>query len=473
MKSAANSLGLLLISFQSIGQVIVSGEVVNAPIHAQAEITYYNNTIEWTEISASTVPVDSSGHFKMTFTLKEATSAKLIIAKQYTNIFLVPGDSIHLTVDYNKFDETIYYSGKGAAANNYLAADLLADFKTKANRYSAFNDADKFKRYIDSLESVNIEFLKAYDASGFSEEFRNYITATTRYRFINPRWMYKVGYDNETKKFFDKPVPENYFDFLRSVDLDDEQAYDNSTYNTALMRYLFEFHDSKIEIPDSLSELQKIQMYIRENYNYRKLIFKNNVLEYQLTSFLKQHIGLIARDVQFADELIDDYKSICKNPVYISIVDSIYLQANKLAPGNPAPDFSLTNIDDKSISLSSLKGKVVFIDFWATWCVPCISAMSQTHRLIQYFSENNAVVFLNVNVNDDMRMWKNFVLKEKMPGEHLFATKEQSDNLYKSYNFSGIPHYVLIDKHGKIIDANANNSEKTKLKIQSAVSDMH
>jgi hypothetical protein len=76
-----------------------------------------------------------------------------------------------------------------------------------------------------------------------------------------------------------------------------------------------------------------------------------------------------------------------------------------------------------------------------------------------------------VNVNDDMDKRKNFVTKQKMPGAHVFATQEQSDSLYTAFNFNGIPHYVLIDKQGNIIDANADNSEKTQLKIEAASSD--
>jgi hypothetical protein len=94
--------------------------------------------------------------------------------------------------------------------------------------------------------------------------------------------------------------------------------------------------------------------------------------------------------------------------------------------------------------------------------------MPQTHQLIEHFTGNNDVVLLNVNVNDDMDKWKNFVTKQKMPGANVFANKEQSDHLYTSFNFSGIPHYVLIDKEGNIIDANADNSEKTQLKIEAA-----
>lgn len=458
----------LLFSCCSFSQVTISGKVKNAPEDAEASIAFYQNTIEWDEITTAKVSLDKSGNFKLSFPWNKAKPAKLTISEQYTNLFLVPKDSLLVTVDYSHFAETIHYTGRGSADNNYLAADLLADFEKKANRYTAFNDANKYKLYVDSIENLNKEFIKANYSPDFTQEFRSYITATTKYRFINPRWMYQVGYDPKAKQFFYKQVPENYFDFLKNINLNDEEAFDNPSYTSALRRYLSQMHDSKIEIPDSLPEFERIKMRVKQNYDNRKSIFKNKVLDYQLTTYLNDQLGLIVADSKFADELIRDYRATCQTPEYISMIDSLYVKVNKLTAGKQAPDFTLTDMNGKSVSLSSFKGKVVFIDFWATWCVPCIAAMPQTQRMEEKFKSNNDVVFLNVNVSDDIARWKKFVTKENMQGENLFATKEQSDNLFKSYNFTGIPHYVLIDKQGKIIDINADNSEKTEIKIENA-----
>ncbi len=458
----------LLTSFPSIGQVIISGEVKNAPKDAQVEVTYFNNTIEWEEVSAVKASLDDHGDFLVTFPLDKAMSGQIVIAEQYSEMFLVPGDSIHLTVDYDTFDESIHYTGRGAADNNYLALDALAGFEGQANRYSAFHDANKFKLYVDSLERLNDEFFKAHYSAAFSSDFQRYIRPTVKYRYINPRWMYKIGYDADTKKFFTKEIPADYFDFLKAIDLDDQQAYDNGTYSVALMRYLNVFNDSKVIPPDSLTDLQKSEFRIRKNYEYRKSIFNGNVLDYQLTAYLKNQIGKLTSDPEFTNELIEDYNATCKTPEYLAIIDKIHSQAKALAVGNAAPDLTLVDMDGRSVSLSSLKGKVVFIDFWATWCVPCIASMPKSHELIEHFKKRDDVVFLNVNVHDDKTRWGKFVTKEKMLGVNLFADNDQSDMLFKNFNFDGIPHFVLIDKGGNILDANADNSGDIEAKIQAA-----
>ena len=114
----------------------------------------------------------------------------------------------------------------------------------------------------------------------------------------------------------------------------------------------------------------------------------------------------------------------------------------------------MINAEGKKISLSSYKGKIVFVDFWATWCKGCIVAMPQSYELMEKFKNRNDMVFLYINISDDIERWKKFLAKENMEGVSLYANKEQTENLYKTYSFNGIPHYVLIDKQGKLINAN-------------------
>ncbi len=69
--------------------------------------------------------------------------------------------------------------------------------------------------------------------------------------------------------------------------------------------------------------------------------------------------------------------------------------------------------------------------------------------------KNENVVFVYINVNDDKQKWNDYFSKEKREGLYLFADEQQSAKLRSDYNFNGIPHYALIDKNGRIIDADA------------------
>nr|WP_262903835.1 TlpA disulfide reductase family protein [Sphingobacterium bovistauri] len=177
----------------------------------------------------------------------------------------------------------------------------------------------------------------------------------------------------------------------------------------------------------------------------------------------------MAKDSNFADSLLSDYRNSCKNLDYVSIIEKIYNQNLNFSPGKQAPDFELQDVNGKLVSLSSLKGKVVFMDFWATWCVPCLASMPKTLKLIDKFKDNAEVVFLLINVSDNMENWKNYLKENSLPGINLYANKEQSKIIRDSFNIPGIPRYILIDKDGKFIDAKAGNGDNTVRQIANAL----
>ena len=82
--------------------------------------------------------------------------------------------------------------------------------------------------------------------------------------------------------------------------------------------------------------------------------------------------------------------------------------------------------------------------------------MPHVRDLARKFKDRNDFVVLFVNVNDVKTLWEKFKEGQTQIGIEVFADKKQSEDLYKMYNFNGIPHYVLIDKEGKIVNSNMN-----------------
>ena len=467
-------LALLITSHQSICQVNIFGSVVNAPKDAEIAIVYEDNPIEGNMVTSPKTRLSKNGTFKIAIDINNAKMAWLSIADKETSLFLVPKSTIYLSTDYTNFPENVHFSGKNAQDNAYLAAEQTAAFYQKSNASSMFDDANAFKLFVDSLEQLNIDFLKSYNSQKFSKEFKKHISNSIKYQFINTRWYFRLSYNEKTGLQAKSSVPDEYFHFLKSMNLNDNDAYDNDKYAVALMRYIYEYQSPKYQKDHSLSDSENSLLRIKNDYNYRKSIFRENVLDHQLTLFIKdclqENTNLIMENPAFMDELLVDYKKTCKNKDYQAIIDKVYAGIKKLSTGNKAPDFVLEDIAGHAVSLSSLKGKIVFIDFWATWCVPCLAAMPVTHKLIAKFKDNKDVIFLNINVKDDKERWRKFVLEKELPGENLFATKELSDKLYNNFNIQGIPRYILIDKEGNIMDINADNSQKTSSYIQKAIS---
>jgi len=113
--------------------------------------------------------------------------------------------------------------------------------------------------------------------------------------------------------------------------------------------------------------------------------------------------------------------------------------------GKQAPDFSLKALDGKTYKLSDLKGKVVLLDFWATWCPPCREELPIIEKLHQEFKDKNLVV-LGIS-NEDRQTIENFLKNNRLTFPILIDEREK---VGKSYKVVAIPRVLLIDKTGKI-----------------------
>jgi len=122
----------------------------------------------------------------------------------------------------------------------------------------------------------------------------------------------------------------------------------------------------------------------------------------------------------------------------------------KLQPGNQAPEISLPDKDGKIVLLSSLRGKVVMIDFWASWCGPCRRDNPEVVRMYNRFKDKGFDIF-GVSLDRDAAAWFGAIEKDGLVWTQVSDLKYWQSEGAKAYGVSSIPHTVLIDRDGKII----------------------
>lgn len=128
-------------------------------------------------------------------------------------------------------------------------------------------------------------------------------------------------------------------------------------------------------------------------------------------------------------------------------VDSSSATDSKIEEGtSSAYDISFLGVNDEKVNTNELLGKVVFINFWATWCPPCIEEMPSIQYLYNKFRDNSDIVFLLVDVDGDIKGAQKFMKKRDLDMP-LFIP---NSNIPKSFLQGAIPTTVILDKRGAI-----------------------
>lgn len=127
--------------------------------------------------------------------------------------------------------------------------------------------------------------------------------------------------------------------------------------------------------------------------------------------------------------------------------------SNLIPVGSEAPDFSQQSPDGRTIALSSLRGKVVLIDFWASWCKPCRMENPNVKKVYEKYHRKGFEI-LGVSLDRDMDAWKNAIQQDGLPWLHVSDLGFWNNAAAQQYGISSIPFTVLVDKDGKVIDKN-------------------
>ena len=127
-----------------------------------------------------------------------------------------------------------------------------------------------------------------------------------------------------------------------------------------------------------------------------------------------------------------------------------YAERPELVRARMAPAFAVTTMDGKLLSLDDLQGKVVLIDFWATWCGPCRQALPHIQQIAQKF-EGQPLVVLSVSLDNDEAKWKDFVAKNNMTWLQ-YRDGGFEGALSRLFNVNAIPHTFTIDADGVLQD---------------------
>jgi peroxiredoxin len=213
-------------------------------------------------------------------------------------------------------------------------------------------------------------------------------------------------------------------------------------------------------------ELNAVRFEYETMVENTKLYAKNFIAEYSespvaayvyLMNFFQQ------APVEELDSILNVFQSI-KGSEFVSVIQERADVLRTSEKGSLAPDFTLNDPDGNEVTLSSLRGKYVLIDFWASWCQPCMQEMPNVIEQYKNYKDKGFEI-IGVSLDRDRNAWVNTIKAKEMNWIHGWDMDGKvPGTVANKYGVTGIPHTVLLDKEGKIIVKNLRGSAlKAKL----------
>ncbi|MEQ7798954.1 TlpA disulfide reductase family protein [Pedobacter sp. ASV1-7] len=151
--------------------------------------------------------------------------------------------------------------------------------------------------------------------------------------------------------------------------------------------------------------------------------------------------------------------SLAYSDVYTKLTDQYNKKNAASLVGKTAPDFSIKDLSGKSVKLSSLQGKYVVVDFWASWCTPCRAANQKIKPVYNKYKSKGFEI-ISVSMDDKKALWQAAVKKDDLPWLQVSELTGIKDSPVASqYSVSSLPTVFLLDKSGKVIAQNISEKE--------------
>ncbi len=199
---------------------------------------------------------------------------------------------------------------------------------------------------------------------------------------------------------------------------------------------------------DKKVEDYKLQVQKEKKEQLRKMI-NDNSTSLACLFFIDQLD--INEDFELFQKLSDGLSKDHSDNTLVADLNKKVKSRSKLSVGSVAPEIDLPNVEGKNIKLSSLKGKIVLIDFWASWCRPCRNESPNMVKLYEKYHAKGLEIY-SVSLDESKEAWTGAIEKDGL-GKwiHVSDLKYWDSQAGQDYGVEGIPFTVLIDKNGKII----------------------
>lgn len=380
------------------------------------------------DINAIRIPVNDDGTFDLVVPLEKPTYFQV----GRNTLYLTPGDDMEVNLGTSQPQS--WFKGQGADVNTYLKGRLFPKagsfLEVGRNVKGSFEET---KKYIDDRAAQREKELKALPNA--SKEFVELEMMRIKADVANSYMAYLW-----------------YSDLLEDCKTREEGEKIANEFNKSIREYINPLL-KEISAKDKYLDVAVVRDVLLSCYEMDASIFDFSKSQ-RLKELNDAYVTGERMDEEMTKALYDElyaFGSKLKNADFKQAFLGRLEKRAKLMEGRPAIDFVVVNMDGKKGKLSDYKGKVLFVDFWATWCMPCLGEMPYFNELSKQFPN---IQFVGISLDDNTEVWLNKLKGDADHGKvlELFST----DPLVRTgWDITGIPRFLLIDKDFNIISASA------------------
>jgi len=405
--------------------------------------------------------LDAELRFSIEANMPEPQLAFLLFNDERLAVFLSNTDTLSIKSDAFQFPLSVGFGG-GAAPNNRLLQEYLRlnplDFnefnniRFKIGQYwtSVENVVNRrmetlyplsFRAYVDSLRTGSIALFEQAEQQTqglISDDFARWLNAEITYTWAYHLLVYGHVYGGRYG------IQPDFFDFLYEAPIIGE-SIGSERYRQFLLAIVARQQAKSNDEP----ELFWAGQYQRAG----------KMLSGKSLAFFRSEIISIAFSGEKYRDLLPIYTDFLQHneyPEYDAKVEGLYQKHARVLPGSYAPGFEASDANGKPISLSQLRGKVVYLNFWASWCGACLRKMEYMDDFAGEL-ESKGVEILNVSIDEQAANWRNALAQRQYKGRHVLASASHDRNLAVLFGVEAIPQYFIIARNGSFADKPATN----------------
>ena len=413
--------------------------------------------------------LDGQSRFSIEAVVPEPQLTFLILNDDRLPVFLSSEDSLSLKADAFQFPLAVIFSGK-SGDNNRLLQGFLHENPLDFNEFNnirfkigqfwtsveiSVNDRMEtlmpveFKAYLDSLKAISIalfEQSELQNPGAITDDFAKWLNAEITYFWAYHLLVYGQVYAGRYT------INPDFFDFLYEAPIINE-SIGSDWYRQFLLVFMAR---------QQAKTSTEAEGFWAGQYTLAGKLLSGKPLAY----FRSEMISTAFTAEKYRDllPLYTNFLQTNEYPSYDEKIEGLYQKYAHILPGSRAPNFEVSDPEGNLISLSQLRGKVVYLNFWASWCGACLRKME---LMDAYETELVAkgIEMVNVSIDENPANWRSAVAEHQFKGRQLLASAAKGQNIASVFGVEAIPQYFIIGRNGAF-EEKASGSQPADIRQQ-------